>query len=663
MDDKWSKYYPANYTAITPADIEMIKELHRNPPVEEDNTNDKSDDGEEIDKVQPKALKKKFDDRKDKDIDNDGDEDDSDEVIHAKRKAISKNIAKQEEIEVEEEVFNHHIVQGTTEKGKVTHSGSLQQMQKTIRDPKSNLGNSVLVKTRHDLKTGDGWKKHMHAEDVAEMSKDEYKDDNMKKQQAKKKKKGDPEEVEFSKKQDTVTNMESVESGKGGPIDLQQELLALAKTIRGKDKLALEGAAKLIKQRAYGKLAPYLDNMEEEPRQSVLMILMNDQKIADKVMKKMKTESYHGWLMAEMTQKYDGLTWTEIGERLIKTPERRLVALAYATKMGTIDAPSPEVQRLADECELEDLEKAAGSIIDEDDELDEAKSEGEKIADKNKADNAKKAAGTNQDNQSDANKADQDRETQSNVNDKEQDQRMAQSEKERAAKKKQQAIARSRETDDPTVKKDGGPSTMRSKLVGIAHAALEDVEEVPETIDARRRVFKEKLKKLAYEKAKEMIANRSKKDSEPDFAHTDEAKKEEEDTDDIGSKIKETGKVNNTVKTEPTVKESAGVSFVRKYKEKKTEESKDIKLDTSILEYLAGSSFGSVKQANPVGAEFASDDAPASATSIARALKCSPQQVQKMLDDMVEAGTVSRVGDAYSYASPRPAEPLGKDYH
>ena len=81
------------------------------------------------------------------------------------------------------------------------------------------------------------------------------------------------------------------------------------------------------------------------------------------------------------------------------------------------------------------------------------------------------------------------------------------------------------------------------------------------------------------------------------------------------------------------------------------------------MEYL-GSSFGRVKRAVPVGAEFASDDAPASATSIARALKCSPQQVQKMLDDMVEAGTVSRVGDAYSYAAPRPAEPLGNaDYH
>ena len=72
----WSKYYPANYTAITPEDIEMIKELKQNPPVEEDASNDKSDDGEGMDKVDPKAVKKKFKDRKDKDLDNDGDEDD-----------------------------------------------------------------------------------------------------------------------------------------------------------------------------------------------------------------------------------------------------------------------------------------------------------------------------------------------------------------------------------------------------------------------------------------------------------------------------------------------------------------------------------------------------------------------------------------------------------
>ena len=58
----------------------------------EDNSNDDSDDGEGMDKVQPKALKKKFKDRKDKDIDNDGDVDSSDEYIDKKRKAISKSM-------------------------------------------------------------------------------------------------------------------------------------------------------------------------------------------------------------------------------------------------------------------------------------------------------------------------------------------------------------------------------------------------------------------------------------------------------------------------------------------------------------------------------------------------------------------------------------------
>lgn len=62
----------------------------------EDNTNDKSDDGDGLDKVQPKAVKKKFKNRKDKDIDNDGDVDDSDKFLHKKRKAISKAVKKEE---------------------------------------------------------------------------------------------------------------------------------------------------------------------------------------------------------------------------------------------------------------------------------------------------------------------------------------------------------------------------------------------------------------------------------------------------------------------------------------------------------------------------------------------------------------------------------------
>ena len=62
----------------------------------ETNKNDKSDDGEGLDAVQPKAVKKKFKDRKDWDIDNDGDVDDSDKFLHKRRKAVSKAIAKEE---------------------------------------------------------------------------------------------------------------------------------------------------------------------------------------------------------------------------------------------------------------------------------------------------------------------------------------------------------------------------------------------------------------------------------------------------------------------------------------------------------------------------------------------------------------------------------------
>jgi len=72
--------------------------------IKETNKNDKSDDGEGLDAVQPKAVKKKFDDRKDKDIDNDGDVDSSDKFLHKKRKAISKAMDKEKK-EVKEETL------------------------------------------------------------------------------------------------------------------------------------------------------------------------------------------------------------------------------------------------------------------------------------------------------------------------------------------------------------------------------------------------------------------------------------------------------------------------------------------------------------------------------------------------------------------------------
>ena len=51
---------------------------------------------EKLDTVNKTAVKKKFDDRKDKDIDNDGDVDSSDEYLHKRRKAISKAIKSEE---------------------------------------------------------------------------------------------------------------------------------------------------------------------------------------------------------------------------------------------------------------------------------------------------------------------------------------------------------------------------------------------------------------------------------------------------------------------------------------------------------------------------------------------------------------------------------------
>ena len=76
---------------------DIIKQFRPKVIANETNKNDKSDDGEGLDAVQKDAVKKKFKDRKDKDIDNDGDVDDSDKFIHKKRKAITKAISKDDE--------------------------------------------------------------------------------------------------------------------------------------------------------------------------------------------------------------------------------------------------------------------------------------------------------------------------------------------------------------------------------------------------------------------------------------------------------------------------------------------------------------------------------------------------------------------------------------
>ena len=660
----------------------------------------------------------------------------------------------------------------------------------------------------------------------------DYRDDNLKK-----KVKG-IEEPDFSKEQDTVTTMEwatkvfnnyhNIEEHCGWCDQTESkemptsqamagQIKELAKAIRGKDKLSIEGAASLVAKKQYDKLAPYLDKMSEDARQSILMVLMTDQKIANSVMKKMKTEEYdtceipsHRFILAEMYKKYQGMTWGEIGERLIKNTERRLVSLAYATKMGTIDAPSPEVQKLADECELEDLEKASKTFIEDDSDLteqlenetideivrvynsfnedeqaavdalfnqnldeDELLAElpdaitrpvdswkqrrAQKDADKRRNREAKaQQHDKNVSDIADLKKKDAERQakkgpgllkkawnkvTKDKLGKKQKEDPKKKEDPTAAARKKQDdaekgakdssdtatAIKKDKPKekkplpDDPSLKQ-GVKTSTRGKLLNVGGTALSalagsyepgspsiEEEESIERLDARRRIFKEKIKKLAYEKAKEILGKRQpvevditnetnknnksddgdgldavqpmalKKKSvkdrkDPDIDNdgdTDDSdeflhkkrkaiSKAMEDKEEDSSKVKESGKVNNKVEMNPDEdkmkKESTGLAFVRKYKSKMNEGNTN-PLHDQILE-LFRSSYASI-DGEPAGAEFAVDDKPASASSIARALRCSPMEVQKMLDDMVEAGQISRVGDAYSYASPRPAVPMG----
>ena len=98
--------------------------------MKDDASNDKSDDGDGMDKVDKKAVKKKFDDRKDKDIDNDGDVDGSDEYLHKRRKAISKNSESKGKKEVEvqtQEKVKEDTVEEAASTGKGKNSDSVAQ--------------------------------------------------------------------------------------------------------------------------------------------------------------------------------------------------------------------------------------------------------------------------------------------------------------------------------------------------------------------------------------------------------------------------------------------------------------------------------------------------------------------------------------------------------
>ena len=77
------------------------------------------------------AVKKKFADRKDKDIDNDGDVDSSDKFLHKRRKAISK--AMKEDLGKEDEPKVKKII-GKLKKASDAHAGQAKDLQKAMTE-------------------------------------------------------------------------------------------------------------------------------------------------------------------------------------------------------------------------------------------------------------------------------------------------------------------------------------------------------------------------------------------------------------------------------------------------------------------------------------------------------------------------------------------------
>ena len=90
------RYAGGNMTGAMSAIEKIKKGLSKDPKVAAVIKRQNEDLDEKLDPVNKTAAKKKFDDRKDKDIDNDGDVDDSDEFLHKRRKAISKAMSKDE---------------------------------------------------------------------------------------------------------------------------------------------------------------------------------------------------------------------------------------------------------------------------------------------------------------------------------------------------------------------------------------------------------------------------------------------------------------------------------------------------------------------------------------------------------------------------------------
>ena len=105
---------------------------------------------EGLDPVNKDAVKKKFDDRKDKDIDNDGDVDSSDKFLHKRRKAISK--AMKEDLGKEDEKSVKDVIKGL-KKATQLHGKQAASLSKALKNEAAvNVDDKgeIINKKKHD---------------------------------------------------------------------------------------------------------------------------------------------------------------------------------------------------------------------------------------------------------------------------------------------------------------------------------------------------------------------------------------------------------------------------------------------------------------------------------------------------------------------------------
>jgi hypothetical protein len=130
-----------------------------------------------MDPVNSKALKGKFKDRADKDIDNDGDVDSSDEYLHKRRKAVSKAIGKiKEEVGLDEAATKYVIKHKKTKQVLNTHDdyATAKDEHEGLGADKKNYG--VYKQTKKDaaLRNRNTYREEVDLDEVSDKKLDAY---------------------------------------------------------------------------------------------------------------------------------------------------------------------------------------------------------------------------------------------------------------------------------------------------------------------------------------------------------------------------------------------------------------------------------------------------------------------------------------------------------